>query len=218
MTPVSVLVADDHAPTREDVATALERDARFTVCAVASDAPGAIALAESESPDLCLLDVRMPGGGIRAAWEITARRPSVRVVMLSVSRDDRDLFAALRAGAVGYRVKDTPVDQIPAALAPVLSGGVTMPNSLVARLVDDVRDPSPRRRTLLQSAENGRLTSREWEVLELLRQDLSTRQIARRLFISEVTVRTHISSALRKLRIPNRRAAARMFRAREECL
>jgi DNA-binding NarL/FixJ family response regulator len=211
VSPARVLVADDHGPTCEDVADALDRDPRFEVCAVAADAPQAVAAAARERPDLCLLDVRMPGSGIGAAWEISARLPATRVVMLTISRDDRDLFAALRAGAVGYLLKDTPVARIPAELAPVLDGEVTMPGTLVTRLVEQFRDPAPRRRALLNRTPDCHLTSREWEIIDLLRQDLSTTQIARRLFISDVTVRSHIASALHKLRAPDRSTAIRMF-------
>jgi DNA-binding NarL/FixJ family response regulator len=206
-----VLVADDHLPTRDDIATALERDGRFTVCGVAANASEAIAVAVREEPDLSLLDVRMPGSGITAAWEISARLPATRVVMLTVSREDRDLFDALRAGAVGYLLKDTPLAEIPAALAPVLRGEVAMPTSVVARLVEEFRDPSARRRKILGRGAGRRLTSREWEIIDLLRRDLSTGQIAKRLVISEVTVRSHIASALHKLRLPDRRAAIGMF-------
>jgi DNA-binding NarL/FixJ family response regulator len=211
--PTRVLVADDHLPTRDDIATALERDGRLTVCGVAANASEAIAVAVREEPDLSLLDVRMPGSGITAAWEISARLPATRVVMLTVSREDRDLFDALRAGAVGYLLKDTPLAEIPAALAPVLRGEVAMPTSVVARLVEEFRDPSARRRKILGGGAGRRLTSREWEIIDLLRRDLSTGQIAKRLFISEVTVRSHIASALHKLRVPDRRAAIGMFSA-----
>jgi DNA-binding NarL/FixJ family response regulator len=213
VTATRVLVADDHLPTRDDIVVALEQTGRFSVCSVAANASEAVAAALRDGPDLCLLDVRMPGSGITAAWEITARLPATRVVMITVSRADRDLFDALRAGAVGYLLKDTPMSEIPAALTPVLEGEVSMPSSIVARLVDEFRDPSARRRKLLQRNAGCRLTSREWEIIDLLARDLSTGQIAQRLFISKVTVRTHISSALRKLRLPDRHAAIRMFGA-----
>ena len=213
MRPTRVLVADDHLPTQDDIVTALERDGSFTVCGVAANASEAIAVAVREEPDLSLLDVRMPGSGITAAWEISARLPATRVVMLTVSREDRDLFDALRAGAVGYLLKDTPLAEIPAALAPVLRGEVAMPTSVVARLVEEFRDPSARRRRILGRGAGSRLTSREWEIIDLLRRDLSTGQIAKRLVISEVTVRSHIASALHKLRVPDRRAAIGMFSA-----
>jgi two-component system nitrate/nitrite response regulator NarL len=207
----STLVADDHAPTRDDVAAALRRDGRFVVVAVVADAASAVDATLRLRPDMCLLDVRMPGSGIGAAWEITARLPATRVVMLTVSRDDRDLFAALRAGAVGYLLKDTPPERIPDTVAPVLRGEVTMPATLVARLMEEFRDRAPRRRAIVQSVGGSRLTSREWEVLDLMRDDLSTAQIARRLFVSDGTVRSHIASALRKLRVPDRDAALRLL-------
>ena len=86
--PVRVLLADDHVPTRDDIRRALEADERFVVCAEAGDAPVAIEAAVRESPDLCVLDVRMPGGGVAAAWEISTRLPATRIVMLTVSSDD----------------------------------------------------------------------------------------------------------------------------------
>ena len=147
--PSRVLVADDHAPTREDVRAAVEADPRFTVVALAADAADAIQAALRERPDVALLDMRMPGSGAAAAWEITARLPATRAVMLTVSRSDEDLFAALRAGASGYLLKDMPFDSIADELAGVLEGRVAMPPELVARLVEEFRDSAPRRRALL---------------------------------------------------------------------
>jgi two-component system nitrate/nitrite response regulator NarL len=209
--PARVLIADDHAPTRDDLVRILDGDRRFAVCAVAADAAEAVGAARRERPDLCLLDVRMPGNGIAAAWEITACLPATRVVVLTVSRDDGDLFAALRAGARGYLLKDLPAERIPDALATVIEGEVAMPPALVARLAEQFRDSAPRRRGLLHMAAGVRLTSREWEVLELMRRGMTTAEIARRLFISQATVRSHIASTLAKLRVPDRRAAIRMF-------
>ena len=100
-----VLIADDHAPTRDDVRRALEGDQRFDICASAADAAEAVQSAVRERPDVCLLDVRMPGSGLAAAWEIAARLPQAKIVMLTVSDEDTDLFAALRAGAHGYLLK-----------------------------------------------------------------------------------------------------------------
>ena len=104
--PVRVLLADDHVPTRHDIRRALEADSRFVVCAEAGDAPAAIEAAVRETPDICVLDVRMPGSGVAAAWEISSRLPQTKIVMLTVSSDDTDLFASLRAGASGYLLKD----------------------------------------------------------------------------------------------------------------
>jgi DNA-binding NarL/FixJ family response regulator len=211
VTQVRVLVADDHAPTRDDVREALEADERFVVCAEAADAPAAVQLAVRKRPDVCLLDIRMPGSGIAAAWEITARLPTTKVVMLTASDESRDLFAALRAGAAGYLLKDIDPAEIPAELMSVLAGEAAIPGSLVARMADHFRDRSPRRRSVTSPVGDAQLTSREWEVLDLLRQGLSTAEIARRLVVSPVTVRTYVHAILRKLRVPDREAAVRLF-------
>ena len=213
MNPITVVIADDHAPTRADVRAALEEHGGFVVRAEVGDAPRAVDAALRHVPDLCLLDIRMPGSGIAAAWEITARLPRTRVVMLTVSREDDDLFDALRAGASGYLLKDIDPQRLPLALLDVLKGDAAIPRMLVTRLVDEFRDRSPRRRALLGRQADGQLTSREWEVLELLRQGLTTREIAGRLFISQITARSHIGAILRKLRVPDREAAVRLFAA-----
>ena len=207
--PIRVLVADDHAPTRVDVREILEADPRFQVVAEAADAAGAVEQAVSERPDVCLLDVNMPGSGVGAAWEISARLPETKVVMLTVSREDQHLFSALRAGASGYLLKDMDRARLPHALSDVLEGKAALPRELTARLVDEFRDRSPRRRKALADGPYATLTSREWQVLDLLRQELSTAEIARRLTLSPVTVRTHMNSILRKVRAPDREALLR---------
>ena len=189
---------------------ALER-AGFMIVAETADAPGAVAAAEREAPDVALLDIHMPGNGISAAAEITHANPDVAVVMLTVSRDDSDLFDALRAGALGYLLKDTDPDRLPLALRGVLAGEAALPRALVARVVDEFRERGRRRRLPLAKQKGVELTSREWEVLELMREDLSTAEIAERLFISQVTVRSHIAAVLRKLRVPDRKAALKLL-------
>jgi DNA-binding NarL/FixJ family response regulator len=210
---IRVLIADDHRPTREDVRFALEQDERFEVCAEAADAASAIEAAVRERPDVCLLDVNMPGWGVSAAWEIHARLPHTRVVMLTVSREDRDLFAALRAGAAGYLLKDIDPRRLPRALESVLEGEIAIPRGLVGQVVEEFRDRNARRRKVLADGPEHKLTSREWEVLELLRQELTTSQIARRLVLSPVTVRTHVNAILKKLQIRTREELLRQFRS-----
>jgi DNA-binding NarL/FixJ family response regulator len=213
--PVRVVIADDHAPTREDVRIALEEDSRFVVVAEAPDAFGAIEAAVREQPELCLLDVHMPGGGAKATWEISARLPQTKIVMLTVSRDDTDLFAALQAGAAGYLLKDMDPARLPHALADVLEGRAALPRALVARLIDEFRDRGPRRRSVVAGDDPAsRLTSREWQVLDLMRQDMSNSQIARRLSLSPVTVRTHVNSILKKTGAPDREALLRQLHER----
>jgi DNA-binding NarL/FixJ family response regulator len=209
---IRVVLADDHVPTRREIRLALEEDPRFEIRGEAGDASGAVDAAIRERPDVCLLDINMPGGGIAAAWEITARLPQVKVVMLTVSTDDRDLFAALKAGAAGYLLKGMGPSELPRALAGVVRGEAALAPSLVGRVITEFRDRSARRRTATAEGAEAQLTSREWQVLELLRHDLSTSEIARRLVLSPVTVRTHVNSILRKLRVPDREELVRQFR------
>ena len=205
-----VLVADDHPPTRAGVRLALEGNG-FEVCAEVGDASSAIEAARRELPDVCLLDIHMPGDGIRAAETISSELPDVAVVMLTVSRTDSDLFDALRAGASGYLLKDIDPARLPLALHGVLEGEAALPRHLVALLIEEFRERKRRRRILLRGRRSAELTDREWEVLELMRQGASTEEIASRLFISPVTVRTHVSAILRKLRVPTREAAIELL-------
>lgn len=205
-----MLIADDHAPTRAGVRAALEKDG-FVVCAEAADASSAIESALRERPDVCLLDIRMPGGGVAAAAAISAKLPEAAIVILTVSQDEADLFDALRVGAAGYLLKDTDPRRLPTLLSKVISGEGVLSPSLVAKLIEEFRERGRRRRLPLVGSRGVELTSREWEVLDLLRQGLSTRQIAERLFVAEVTVRTHVAAILHKLRVPNRQAALQLL-------
>jgi DNA-binding NarL/FixJ family response regulator len=207
----TVLVADDHPPTRAGVRASLD-GTPFVVCAEEADADGAVASALRTRPDVCLLDIHMPGNGIAAAVEISNALPDTAIVMLTVSRLDDDLFAALRAGAVGYLLKDTDPARLPLALQGVLDGEAALPRSLVARVLEEFRGRDRRRRLGDGVPE---LTSREWEVLELLRGGLSTKAIAEQLDISRVTVRSHVAAVLRKLRVPDRKAALELLKEYE---
>jgi DNA-binding NarL/FixJ family response regulator len=214
-----VLIADDHAPSRDDIRRALEGDNRFGICASVADAAEAIQAAVRERPDICLLDIRMPGSGLAAAWEIAARLPQVKIVMLTVSDDDADLFAALRAGADGYLLKTMNLQRLPDALDGVHSGEAAMPGQLVTRVLERFRGREPRWRQPIPVADTRfgeRLTSREWEVLGLLAHGLSTSGIARKLVLSASAVRVHIAAIVRKLGVPDRAAAVELFRRRAD--
>jgi DNA-binding NarL/FixJ family response regulator len=214
--PLRVLIADDHAPTREDVCRALEHDERFSVCAVVADAAEAVSAAVRERPHICLLDIRMPGSGVAAAWEIAARLPHAKIVMLTVSENDADLFGALRAGADGYLLKTMSLHRLPATLEGVCAGEAAMPGVLVARVLERFQGREPRWRSpVADESPAPRLTSREWEVLELLADGGSTREIANRLVLSASAVRAHITSIVRKLRVTDRAAAAELFHRRQ---
>ena len=212
---LTVVIADDHAPTRAGVRQALELDG-FVVAAAVSDGPKAIAAAIEHRPAVCLLDIHMPGGGVRAASEITSTLPDTAVVMLTASRDDDDLFDALRAGASGYLLKDMDPDRLGAALRGVMAGEAALPRSLALKVMRQLQSPARRRLLPSKGSPVGKLTSRETEVLEMMAEGLSTEQIAEKLFIGKVTVRTHVSNVLKKLRVPDRESAVRLVRSQTD--
>jgi DNA-binding NarL/FixJ family response regulator len=210
-----VLIADDHAPTRDEVRRVLDGDERFEICAEAQDAAGAVQAALHERPDVCLLDLSMPGGGMAAVWEIASRLPEAKIVILTVSDNDASLFAALRAGVHGYLLKTMDLNRLPDTLDGVRHGEAAMQRTLVARVLDHFHRREPRWREVAGAGrERWRLTSREWEVLDLLAQGLSTAEIAERLVLSPSAVRVHVASIVRKLGVPDRAAAVELFRRR----
>lgn len=205
MTRRKVLIADDHARTRGAVVEALNSSDDFIVCAEASTADSAVDLALQVLPDLCLLDINMPGNGISAAARICALLPNARVVMLTVSRQDTDLFDALRAGASGYLLKDLSEEQLVENLKRVLAGEACLPGTLVVKLIDEFRTREDRK-IQMNRDRAVKLTTREWEVLKLMKSGAGTAEIGEQLSISVSTVRTHVSAILRKLSVRNRRA------------
>lgn len=199
-----VLVADDHRPMRRLVAESLADDG-FEVCWEAGDAVGAVEGATTQEPDICLLDISMPGNGIAAARIISDRVPEARVVMLTSSKETTDFLDALRAGACGYLLKSMNPESFGRALRAVLEGESALPREMTAALVDHYRHT--RRRRLYVDGHPVKLSEREWEVLELLCDGLSTADIARRTFVAPVTVRSHISALFKKLRVSSREEA-----------
>lgn len=184
----------------------------FVVVAEASNAVAAVEAAVAEQPDVCLLDLNMPGGGgISAASRITRELPDAAVVILTVSRSDEDLFEALTAGAKGYLLKDTDPDELPEALRRVLAGEAALPPSLAARLIAEFRDRARRRRLPVVKGREVELTQKEWQVLDGMRDGLSTKEIAEKMFVSTPTVRSHVSAILRKLAVPDRESAVRLL-------
>jgi DNA-binding NarL/FixJ family response regulator len=211
--PLRVLIADDDAPSR--ILTGQALDGRgFVVVGEVGDATAAVAAARRDRPDICLVDVRMPGGGIRATAEIVDAVPDTTVVMFTASQSDTDLFDALRAGASGYLFKNTDPARLPLALHGVFRGEAALPRTLAARLIEEFRQRERRKRLPLPGGRGVDLTSREWDVLEFMRQGFTTAQMAERLYVSQVTVRTHVSSIKRKLRLPDRDAVRRLFEER----
>lgn len=206
-----VLIADDHPPTRAGVRIALERDG-IEVCAEVTNAADAVEAALRERPDLCLLDVHMPGGGPSAASKITSSLPTTVVLMLTVSRDNADVLESLRRGAAGYLLKDMNPASLPVAVRAALGGEGVLPRTLAAALIEEFRHRPSTRRLPGQPRDKPALTSREWEILELLSEGAGTAEMAERLFLSQVTVRRHISSILGKLGVSSREEAVQLVR------
>lgn len=204
-----VLLADEYASTRDSLRNLLESSG-FSVCAEAADEPEAIRAALRERPDICLIDVLLPGSGIDAIAGIAAGLPQTAVVVLTASADRDSLFRALRAGACGYLLKGMSPERLPNALRGVLEGEAPIPRALVGSLVSEYQAQG-RVRMIVSGRGRVDLSRREWEVLHLMAENLGTAEIAERLFISPVTVRRHISSLIAKLGVEDRAAAIAVF-------
>jgi two-component system NarL family response regulator len=205
-----VLVADDHPVIRMGIRHALEGEA-FVVCAEVGDADAAVAAALRERPDICLLDVCMPGGGILAAERIADLAPAAAVVMISASTDDSTVFDALRAGAVGFLLKDAVFGRLSEALLGVLNGEAAVPRDMTARLIHEFRQGTTRLRRIPRVPAGISLTSRETDVLDLLLQGHGTAEIGTQLYLASATVRTHVAALLRKFGVKDRRALLSFF-------
>ena len=194
-------------PVRAGIKRAIEPDG-LRVVAEASSAADALRMAVAERPDVCVIAVELPGNGIEAARLIKRSVPATKIVMMTASARDEDLFGALRAGADGYLLMSTSADRLPHAIRGVAHGEAALPRALTARLIVEFRERGAGRRLVVPGADaEVELTAREFEVLDRLRRRERTAEIAGRLGISEVTVRRHVASMLRKLGMPNRRSA-----------
>jgi DNA-binding NarL/FixJ family response regulator len=204
--PTTVLIVDDHPLTREALTSLLESHG-FDVPGCASDGVEAIAAAARLQPDLILLDLSMPGmDGITALPGLREAAPNCEVVMLTASGTEENLLAAIRAGAAGYLLKTEAPERIASFLDGVANGEAALSGSVARRLLDQVRTGNGRGGGVPDSIAAA-LSAREVEVLLLLDEHLGTDEIAKRLFISEHTVRSHVKSLLRKLGVSSRREA-----------
>lgn len=205
-----VVIADDHPRSRAHIRQALEAGGHV-VCGEGASAEDAVRLADTEAPHVILLDIRMPGGGINAAREIAHRHPDLPVVMLTQSTEDDDLFDSLRAGASGYLLKDMDPARLPEMVRVAMRGEAALSRRLVGRVMDEF-SAQRRRKFVRKSAPGGSLSPREWEVMTLLGDGLSTEQVAERLGLSAATVRVHVSSVVKKLRVKDRKSAFEALR------
>jgi DNA-binding NarL/FixJ family response regulator len=203
---VRVLLADAHSPTRAGLRMALV-DGPFDIVAEVDSVEAAVEEAVRARPDICVLDADMPGGVIAATAEIVRAIPGAAVVVMASSRSDATMLDVVRAGAAGYLLKDMNPERLRFALIGVTQGEAALPRVLVARLMLEFRVRERRHRVVAAGGRETELTRREWDVLALLADGGSTRDIAGSLGVSEVTVRRHISGMLAKLGVDSRAAA-----------
>ncbi len=191
----------------------LETVPDFDVVGEAADGTEAVDMAAAFEPDVVLMDVRMPGvGGVESARRIRSAHPSTRVVMLTVSEDEEDLFGAIRAGVNGYLLKEAPPEEIATAVRLAASGQAVVAPAMAGKLFAEFNVLSRR----LEEEHDGRhLTDRELEVLRLIARGMSNKDIANELVISQNTVRNHVRNILEKLQVRSRVEAA-MYAVREK--
>jgi DNA-binding NarL/FixJ family response regulator len=210
--PARILIVDDHPLTRDALAALLQQSG-FTVAGQAGDGESAVRRAGELDPDLIVLDLSLPGmNGLEALPQLRAAAPTAEVVVLTASGTEENLLGAIRGGAAGYLLKSEPPERIVEFLHAVARGEAALSGSIARRLLETVRETGGRK-TGVPDSVAAELTAREVEILLLLEDRLETDEIAKRLFISEHTVRSHVKSILRKLDVSSRREAVEKLAA-----
>ncbi|MGW2282888.1 response regulator [Streptomyces sp. NPDC001770] len=194
---ITLLIVDDHPVVRDGLRGMFTADPRFEVLGEAGDGAEAIAAAEKLRPDVILMDLRMPRtDGVTAIKELTKRGVPARVLVLTTYDTDSDVVPAIEAGATGYLLKDAPREELFRAVEAASQGQAVLSPTIATRLMGQVRRPAP-----------APLSARELEILELVAQGTTNREAARKLFISEATVKTHLLHLYAKLGVSDRAAA-----------
>ncbi len=213
-----VLIADDHQLFRRGLRMVLDDEPDIEVVAEAGDGQQTVDLAREHAPDVVVLDVRMPViSGIEAAREIRAEQPGTRILVLTISDDEDDLYEAIKAGANGYLLKEISIDEIGGAVRQIHAGQSLLSPSMATKLLDEFtalvrKDEEPE-----DQVPTPKLTPREMEVLEHIAKGMNNRDIAEALFISENTVKNHVRNILEKLHLRSRMEAV-IYAVRENLL
>ena len=213
--PVRVLVVDDQELFRRGLIMLLGGDVDIEVVGEAADGITATELAITTAPDVILLDVRMPRRtGVEACRAIKEAVPAAKIIMLTVSDEEADLYESVKNGAAGYLLKDSSIEEVAQAVRVVNEGQSLISPSMAVKLIDEFKQMSKPER---EQGPALRLTERELEVLRLVAKGLNNREVAKELFISENTVKNHVRNILEKLQLHSRMEAV-MYAMREKLL
>jgi NarL family two-component system response regulator LiaR len=200
--PIRVLITDDHAVVRKGLSALIQTEPGMEVVGEAGDGEEAVFKARTVKPDVILMDLVMPRkDGISAITDIKRENPNARILVLTSIAEDQKIMAAIKAGALGYLLKDASPDELLRAIRSVSRGESSLHPAVAQRVLHSIQNP-------VQEPHDDGLTERENEILRLIAKGLPNQQIAKELSISERTVRTHVSNILRKLHLPNRTQAA----------
>jgi DNA-binding NarL/FixJ family response regulator len=213
--PIRVVIVDDHALFRRGLDLVLSEEPDIEIVGEAGDGVEAVTRTQELLPDIVLMDVRMPRAtGIDAARAIRDTLPDTKVIMLTVSEDEDDLYEAVKAGANGYLLKEVAIEEVADAVRAVALGHSLISPSMASKLLGEF-NVLARRAEERQRVMSPRLTDRELEVLKLVAKGLSNREIASQLFIAENTVKNHVRNILEKLNLHSRMEAV-VYAMREE--
>jgi two-component system NarL family response regulator len=214
---IRVMIADDHALFRRGLQMVLEQEPDIAVVGEAGDGQEAVDKAGETMPDVVLMDVRMPKrGGIEATKAIKELMPHIKILMLTISDEEADLYDAIKAGATGYLLKEVSIEEVGNAIRSVQTGQSLISPSMASKLLSEFAT-MVKRADEKQATPQPRLTDREMEVLKLVAKGRNNRDIAKELFISENTVKNHIRNILEKLHLHSRMEAV-VYAVREKLL
>jgi DNA-binding NarL/FixJ family response regulator len=202
---MKVIICDDQSIVREGLAMLLKLEPDLQIIGIAEDGAMAVEMVEKEKPDMVLMDLKMPiMNGVEATRQIRSKHPEIRVLVLTTYDDDQWVFDAIKAGASGYLLKDTPREELVKAVKGTGSGKTYVDPTIAGKVLEQVSS----HQTLASTQITSKLTERELEILRLIAKGLSNVDIAERLFLSEGTVRNHVSAVLAKLEVADRTQAA----------